>query len=683
MNRYAFAYIVVCMMLASAVLSAPLGSGEIIALKGDWPMFNYDSRHVGFNKTYQNVPKTNFTIWKTAKLDGPFDLIQPVVWNGTIFVGTSAMGGTGGMTKGAFYAINEQNGSVKWRFLETTAVLSSAVIHATPTEEYVIFGADNSLVYALNASNGKLVWKFDSAGAGAKIDAHLTYNAKTKCVYFTTITYSARTPTIGNYTLRCYALQGKNGAFNNDWSSANPSKPYWEYTYEYEDIIPGKHQCSTPAVDFEAGLVFVAAAYAEEINNVWRKWGKLFAIDLLNGQTKWVADVDATPNAGPVVGTDYVYVGTSNGTVYAFPKIEPEPKNGIMEFSNLYWLYQARDWGMEPMPITNGMVLAKLTKPANKEVLIFGCGGPKNEANGRLYALDAHGTRDPDDGFGFKASTANGLSSDYNISAEIVWFYQWDEDPNLRRSTGFEKGPCAAGGMVYIAGQTQQLYGFQLNGRYDKLDGPLAVNPQGIDLMYDLIWYYQGNAKDDGRFGIPCVVNNKLIIGDSKNCIRAIGNAPPRPSFTAFPNPGKTNKPVSFNANASKDPNGDPMWFNWSWGDASNGDSFFKTAFASHIYITKGTYKIVLTVDDGEYKNSSKPLNLVIESPKPPPEPPIWAQLWFWALIIVAIAAVVILLLFLTRKKPGPQGYGGTQQGYGPGYGQGPAQPYGYKPPGR
>ncbi|MEM2900668.1 MAG: PQQ-binding-like beta-propeller repeat protein, partial [Thermoplasmata archaeon] len=464
MKKGTFACMFASILIVGVMFASSFVSAEVIAPKGDWPMFNYDSRHSGFNKTVQNVPRTNFTIWKSPKLDGPFDNIQPIVFNGTIYVGTSSIGGSGGQTKGVFYALDEQTGAVKWKVTDITKVLSSAVVHATSTEEYVIFGCDNSHVMAVHAKNGTLVWKYDASGAGAKIDAHLTYNAKKKNVYFTTMTYVAVTASEGNYTLRCYALNAKTGQPDSDWQTNLGARPYWEFQYAYEDMIPGLHQASTPAVDYESGLIFLASAYAEKISGTWRKWGKLFAVDLTTGKTKWIAELDALPNAGPVVGTDHVYVGTENGTIYAFPKIEPDPQNGIMEETNLYWLYQCRDWDMKPMPITNGMVLAKLTKPANREVLIFGTGGPKNVANGRLYALDAHGTKDASDGYGFKPSVENGLSTDLNISAEILWFYQWDGDQNLKRSIGFEKGPCAAGGMVYIAGQTQQLYCFQLNG---------------------------------------------------------------------------------------------------------------------------------------------------------------------------------------------------------------------------
>jgi len=684
MNKCKIVCTFVSMLMVGVIFAPSFGNAELISPKGDWPMYGYDSRHVGYNKTVQNVPRTNFTIWKSPKLDGPFDNVQPIVYNGTIFIGTSAIGGT---EKGAFYALYENNGTVKWKISDISIVLSSAVVHATSTEEYVIFGCKNSHVLAVHAKNGTLVWKFDTAGAGAKIDNHITYNSKKKNVYFTTMTYTAVTPNEGNYTLRCYALNAKTGQPDSEWMS-RLGLPYWEFRYSYEDMIPGQHQSSTPAVDYDSGLIFLASAYAEKISGVWRKWGKLFAIDLSKGETKWVAELDALPNAGPVVGTDHVYVGTQNGTVYAFPKIDPTPTDGIMEDSNLYWLYQCRDWDMNPMPITNGMVLAKLTKPANREVLIFGAAGPASVANGRLYALDAHGTKDAADGYGFQPSVANGLSSDRNISAEILWFYQWDGDQNLQKCRGFEKGPCSAGGMVYVAGRSgkddPQLFGFQLNGRYDKLDGPINMNPQGVDLMYDLIWYYQGTNKDDGKFGIPCIVNNKLIIGDSKGYVRAIGNAPPQPKFSVIPpNNAYKGEEVTFNANASKDPNGDKMWFNWSFGD-SQSDSLFSIPLTKHIYLTVGTYLIILTVDDGEYKNSSKPYNLTVINRPKNKEPEVWETMWFWAILIVVIVVLVILILMLTRKKKGPTGYGGSygggQQGLGPG-GGGP--PYAYRPPGR
>jgi streptogramin lyase len=73
-------------------------------------------------------------------------------------------------------------------------------------------------------------------------------------------------------------------------------------------------------------------------------------------------------------------------------------------------------------------------------------------------------------------------------------------------------------------------------------------------------------------------------------------NQPP----TADPNGpylGSAGSPIVFNGTGSSDPDGDPLFFNWSWGDG-NSDAY-AGATPSHTYDGAGIYDVCLNVSDG------------------------------------------------------------------------------------
>jgi cysteine-rich repeat protein len=72
------------------------------------------------------------------------------------------------------------------------------------------------------------------------------------------------------------------------------------------------------------------------------------------------------------------------------------------------------------------------------------------------------------------------------------------------------------------------------------------------------------------------------------------GNTPPVASFEAAPTVGVTPLEVAFDANASYDPDAQPLAFAWSFGDG--GTSALRSP--SHVYLTAGSYDATLTVSE-------------------------------------------------------------------------------------
>ncbi len=90
-------------------------------------------------------------------------------------------------------------------------------------------------------------------------------------------------------------------------------------------------------------------------------------------------------------------------------------------------------------------------------------------------------------------------------------------------------------------------------------------------------------------------------------------NAPPVAAFTISTGIGKIGTPVFFDASASRDPDGDPLNYSWSFGDGS----YATGKIVSHVFATQGQYLIVLVVSD-PYTGVSTSTYLAVVPPKSP-----------------------------------------------------------------
>src|SRR2546425_460706 len=96
-------------------------------------------------------------------------------------------------------------------------------------------------------------------------------------------------------------------------------------------------------------------------------------------------------------------------------------------------------------------------------------------------------------------------------------------------------------------------------------------------------------------------------------------HAPPVASFTTTPNSPVVGASVTFNASASRDPDGNIMTYAWNFGDSTFGSE----AITSHPYAGAGTYNVTLNVTDNDSLNGTVYHEVVVGPPPPGPRPPV------------------------------------------------------------
>ena len=96
-----------------------------------------------------------------------------------------------------------------------------------------------------------------------------------------------------------------------------------------------------------------------------------------------------------------------------------------------------------------------------------------------------------------------------------------------------------------------------------------------------------------GDASVP--VTQNVLVGTAPGCPCPPGNIGPVARFVAAPTVGPGPLSVAFDATTSTDENGDPLTFEWAWGDGSPVGSGIS---AGHVYNDFGTYTVTLTVRD-------------------------------------------------------------------------------------
>jgi len=89
------------------------------------------------------------------------------------------------------------------------------------------------------------------------------------------------------------------------------------------------------------------------------------------------------------------------------------------------------------------------------------------------------------------------------------------------------------------------------------------------------------------------------------------GNNPPLAVLQANPTAGDVPLPVSFDASGSSDPDGDPLTFDWNFGDGATASG----ASPNHTYDSAGTYTATVTVSDGNGGSDSASVAILVNNP--------------------------------------------------------------------
>ena len=90
-------------------------------------------------------------------------------------------------------------------------------------------------------------------------------------------------------------------------------------------------------------------------------------------------------------------------------------------------------------------------------------------------------------------------------------------------------------------------------------------------------------------------VTQNVLVGTAPGCPCPPGNIGPVARFVAAPITGPGPLSVAFDASTSTDENGDPLTFEWAWGD---GTAVGSGISAGHVFNDFGTYTVTLTVRD-------------------------------------------------------------------------------------
>jgi eukaryotic-like serine/threonine-protein kinase len=278
----------------------------------------------------------------------PFDfyLSSPVVWNGTVFFGSG---------DGNLYVLNAATSAPNWKFK------TGDVVHASPAidDGTVFIGSWDSYFYALDLATGREKWRFKT---GEDPQIHNQVGIQSSASVAEGIVY------FGCRDSNFYAVDAKTGqkkwSFSNhgSWVISSPAVKDGTVYFGTSDsglfyALDAKNGTPVFSLKFQGWPMFSSPAIAGNMVYIGSHSGKLFAIDLTGQKQAWTFETDASTQNGPtytkadgtpkyeaafssdfyddvVVGVDkmmsvgailsspvvvkeVVYVGSSDGNLYA------------------------------------------------------------------------------------------------------------------------------------------------------------------------------------------------------------------------------------------------------------------------------------------------------------------------------------------------------------------------------
>jgi outer membrane protein assembly factor BamB len=278
----------------------------------------------------------------------PFDsyLSSPVVWNGGVYFGS-------GDTN--VYALDAASGVLKWKFK------TGDVVHASPAISggTLFVGSWDSYFYALQAASGKEIWRFKT---GEDPDTHNQVGIQSSAAVADGIVY------FGCRDSKFYAVDAATGkerwSFSNkgSWVISSPAVLDGKVYFATSDTgllhaLEAKTGAPLFSLDFKHWPMFSSPSIAGETLYIGSHQGSLNGIDLKTQRVAWTFETedskkngptytkpDGTPNyeaaffdffyddmvsgvqkmmvvgaifSSPVVAGNIVYVGSTDGNVYA------------------------------------------------------------------------------------------------------------------------------------------------------------------------------------------------------------------------------------------------------------------------------------------------------------------------------------------------------------------------------
>lgn len=313
------------------------------------------------------------------------------------------------------YALKPETGEKKWEFNVGSNIIATP---AVVSNKFLIVVGEN-VVYKLNVHNGKIEAKWDNFGEG--------------------FTGFVASPYVFGNTVYLATTNGKVFAINGD-----NSEQKWTY-----DAGAPIHAAPT----LYNGQLIVAAS------------DKVHAINVLNGTPSWTTPLPVSTSA-PVVSAPYVYVGGSDGTLYAL-----DVSTGVVS------------WTYDPTPDPSTIMSPPVVYGGN---VIFGC------SDYNLYCIDSIAKQPR-----WVIKTEQRINGAPFAKDQIVYFGSYDfyfyavdiidGVVKWKYKTGklVQSSPLVHQSTVYVGGYDKMLYAFDTSGslRWKRdIDGAIETSPVLFDL---------------------------------------------------------------------------------------------------------------------------------------------------------------------------------------------------------
>jgi len=277
----------------------------------------------------------------------PFDvyLSSPAIWNGAVYFGSG---------DGNVYALDATTGSLRWKFK------TGDVVHASPAiaDGRLYIGSWDSYFYALDAATGKELWRFKT---GEDPEYHNQVGIQSSATIADGVVY------FGCRDSNLYAIDAATGqkrwTFNNkgSWVITSPVVRDGKIYFATSDtallhVLNAADGTPVDSLKF-TWPIFASPSIAGSLLYLGGQDGKLVAIDLPTWKIAWTFQTEAsqknlpalskpdgkpnyeavfasafyddmiigvskthtvgTINSSPVISGDTVFVGSSDGNLYA------------------------------------------------------------------------------------------------------------------------------------------------------------------------------------------------------------------------------------------------------------------------------------------------------------------------------------------------------------------------------
>ncbi len=184
-------------------------------------------------------------------------------------------------------------------------------------------------------------------------------------------------------------------------------------------------------------------------------------------------------------------------------------------------------------------------------------------------------------------------------------FWLWGCTPGV----GPSSGPVAHIAAHPTQGQVPLTVEFDGSGSHDPKgditdwlwdfgDGTPVISGKKVEHTF-----YQS-----GDFVVTLVVVGPSGTGRASTIIHALNN-PPQASFTFYPQDPFQEEPVSFDASASFDSDGEIVAWEWDFGDGSTGEG----EIVEHAFDLPGEYTVTLTVTDDSGATATTSQTVAVE----------------------------------------------------------------------